>query len=143
LLKKAKVTDKDLDLNDVWLLNEGHCLRNQVLNLCSVKRKAISKRQNLHFESGNLETLKNMVVNYQGFTLLPYLAARNLSDELQEQVRDFQGVIPTREVSLVHNRLFLKEKIINALEGKIIESLPDELQSLKKKKINIISIENN
>lgn len=141
LLKKAKVTDKDLDLNDVWLLNEGHCLRNQVLNLCSVKRKAVSKRQNLHFESGNLETLKNMVVNYQGFTLLPYLAASNLSGELKNQVRDFQGVIPTREVSLVHNRLFLKEKIINALEAKIIESLPDELQSLKKKKFNVISIE--
>ncbi len=140
-LKKAKVTDKDLDLNDVWLLNEGHCLRNQVLNICSIsKKKANSKKSNLHFESGNLETLKNMVVNYHGFTLLPYLAVENLSKELKEQVRDFSGPTPTREVSLVHNRLFLKEKIINALEEKIIDSIPEALQSLKRKKINVISI---
>ncbi len=142
LLKKNKLTDKDLDLNDVWLLNEGHCLRNQVLNLCSVKKKGGFKKHNLHFESGNLETLKNMVINYQGFTLLPYLATRNLPKAERDQVRDFQGIIPTREVSLVHNRLFLKEKIINAIEDKVIEHLPEELQSLKKKKINVISIEN-
>jgi LysR family hydrogen peroxide-inducible transcriptional activator len=38
LLKKAKVKDKDLDTSDVWLLNEGHCFRQQVLNLCKLSR---------------------------------------------------------------------------------------------------------
>ncbi len=132
LLKKSKVTDQDLTLKDLWLLNEGHCLRNQVLNLCHNKKLIKNVHQNLHFESGNLETLKNMVTNYHGYTLLPHLAVLNLSANLQKQIRDFQGTIPTREVSLVHNRIFLKEKIITQLEEHIIESIPESLNSLNK-----------
>jgi LysR family hydrogen peroxide-inducible transcriptional activator len=113
LLKKSKIKDKDLDSTDVWLLNEGHCFRQQVLNLCKLS-KNIGLHDNLKFESGNLETLKNMVLHSQGYTLLPELA--------------------------VHNRIFLKEKIITALEESIIENLPESLLSLKKKNIEIVSI---
>jgi LysR family hydrogen peroxide-inducible transcriptional activator len=139
LLKKSKIKDKDLDTSDVWLLNEGHCFRQQVLNLCKIS-KDIGQHDNLKFESGNLETLKNMVINNSGYTLLPHLAVLNLSEEELEHVRDFQTPVPTREVSLVHNRIFLKEKIISALEASIIENLPDSLASLKKKNLEIISI---
>lgn len=140
LLKKSKIKDKDLDTRDVWLLNEGHCFRQQVLNLCKIS-KDIGQHDNLKFESGNLETLKNMVINNSGYTLLPHLAVLNLSEEELEHVRDFQTPVPTREVSLVHNRIFLKEKIISALEASIIENLPDSLASLKKKNLEIISID--
>nr|BDT29677.1 LysR substrate-binding domain-containing protein [Bacteriovorax sp. HI3] len=140
LLKKAKVKDKDLDTSDVWLLNEGHCFRQQVLNLCKLSRDN-GLHDNLKFESGNLETLKNMVINSSGYTLLPELAVLNLSKEEKKHVREFQAPIPTREVSLVHNRIFLKEKIITALEESIIENLPESLTSLKKKNIEVISID--
>lgn len=140
LLKKTKIKDKDLDTSDVWLLNEGHCFRQQVLNLCKVSRDN-GLHDNLKFESGNLETLKNMVINSSGYTLLPHLAVLNLSKEEMEHVRDFQIPIPTREVSLVHNRIFLKEKIISAIEESIIDHLPLSLTSLKKKNIETISIE--
>jgi LysR family hydrogen peroxide-inducible transcriptional activator len=139
LLKKTKLKDRDLDINDVWLLNEGHCFRQQVLNLCKLS-KDFGHHGNLEFESGNLETLKNMVLNSAGYTLLPQLAVLNLSNENKKLVREFLGPVPTREVSLVHNRLFLKEKIITALEESIIEHLPKELSSLKKKDYEIISI---
>lgn len=139
LLKKTKVKDKDLDTSDVWLLNEGHCFRQQVLNLCKIS-KDIGLHDNLRFESGNLETLKNMVINSDGYTLLPQLAVLNLSGEDRKHVREFQTPIPTREVSLVHNRIFLKEKIITALEESIVENLPESLASLKKKNIEVISI---
>lgn len=140
LLKKNKVKDKDLDASDVWLLNEGHCFRQQVLNLCKVS-KGLGNHDNLRFESGNLETLKNMVLNNNGYTLLPHLAVLNLSEKDLTHVRDFQAPIPTREVSLVHNRIFLKEKIITALEDVIVEHIPESLSSLKKKNIEIISID--
>lgn len=140
LLKKAKVKDKDLDTSDVWLLNEGHCFRQQVLNLCKLSRDN-GLHDNLKFESGNLETLKNMVLNSSGYTLLPQLAVLNLSKEEMGHVREFQSPIPTREVSLVHNRIFLKEKIISALEASIIENLPESLTSMKKKNYEIISID--
>lgn len=139
LLKKSKIKDKDLDASDVWLLNEGHCFRQQVLNLCKVS-KGVGQHENLKFESGNLETLKNMVLNSEGYTLLPHLAVLNLSEKDSQHVRDFQSPVPTREVSLVHNRIFLKEKVITALEGMIVENLPDSLSSLKKKNIEIVPI---
>ena len=140
LLKKSKIKDKDLDISDVWLLNEGHCFRQQVLNLCKLSRDH-GLHDNLKFESGNLETLKNMVLNSSGYTLLPLLAVINLSKEEMLHVRDFQTPVPTREVSLVHNRIFLKEKIITALEESIIEHLPESLTSMKKKNYEIISID--
>jgi LysR family hydrogen peroxide-inducible transcriptional activator len=139
LLKKNKIKDKDLDTTDVWLLNEGHCFRQQVLNLCKLS-KNLGLHDNLKFESGNLETLKNMVLKNQGYTLLPELAVLNLSAADKLHIREFQTPIPTREVSLVHNRIFLKEKIITALEESIIENLPSSLTSLKKKNIEIVSI---
>lgn len=138
LLKKSKIKDRDLDTSDVWLLNEGHCFRQQVLNICRIKDKGT--HDNLKFESGNLETLKNMVTNSSGYTLLPQLAVDNLSNDDKKFVREFQSPVPTREISLVHNRIFLKEKIITALEEEIVEHLPDSLKSLKKKNIEIISI---
>ena len=140
LLKKSKIKDKDLDTSDVWLLNEGHCFRQQVLNLCKVSRDH-GLHDNLKFESGNLETLKNMVTNSRGYTLLPHLAVLNLSKEEMKHVREFQSPIPTREVSLVHNRIFLKEKIITAIEESIVEHLPESLTSLKKKNIEVIAID--
>ena len=140
LLKKTKIKDKDLNTSDVWLLNEGHCFRQQVLNLCKLSRDN-GLHDNLKFESGNLETLKNMVLNSSGYTLLPQLAVMNLSNEDMLHVREFQSPIPTREVSLVHNRIFLKEKIISALEESIIENLPEVLTSMKKKNYEIISID--
>ena len=139
LLKKTKIKGKDLQTADVWLLNEGHCFRQQVLNLCKFSETS-GNHDNLKFESGNLETLKNMILNNQGYTLLPELAVLNLSKEDKLHVREFQSPIPTREVSLVHNRIFLKEKIITALEGAIIENLPKSLTSLKNKNFEIISI---
>ncbi len=140
LLSKAKIKDKDLNTSDVWLLNEGHCFRQQMLNLCKISRDQ-GQHDNLKFESGNLETLKNMVLSSSGYTLLPHLAVLNLSKEELKHVREFQNPIPTREVSLVHNRIFLKEKIIGALEEAIVNSLPDSLASLKKKNIEVISID--
>jgi LysR family hydrogen peroxide-inducible transcriptional activator len=139
LLKKSKIKDKDLDSIDVWLLNEGHCFRQQVLNLCKLTKDS-GQHDNLKFESGNLETLKNMVLNSNGYTLLPQLAVLNLSNEDKKHVREFQSPVPTREVSLVHNRIFLKEKIISSLEATIINNLPQTLTSLKKKNFDIISI---
>jgi LysR family hydrogen peroxide-inducible transcriptional activator len=140
LLKKSKIKDKDLDTSDVWLLNEGHCFRQQVLNLCKLSRDH-GLHDNLKFESGNLETLKNMVINSSGYTLLPHLAVLNLSKEEMGHVREFQSPVPTREVSLVHNRIFLKEKIISAIEESIIDHLPESLTSLKKKNIEVIPID--
>lgn len=138
LLKKNKVKEADLSEDDLWLLNEGHCFRDQVLNICSMNRS--KKEEYLKFESGNLETLKNLVLKGDGYTLLPQLASMNLPSNQKKQLREFSKPIPTREISLVYSRSFLKERIINALEQVILASLPKNLKSLKTSEVEIVEI---
>jgi LysR family hydrogen peroxide-inducible transcriptional activator len=138
LLKKNKVKDTDLLGEDLWLLNEGHCFRDQVLNICSLERS--TSEGNLQFESGNLETLKNMVLRGKGYTLLPKLASSNLSTAQKKLVREFSKPVPTREISLVYSRTFLKERIIDALEQVILSSIPKDLKSLKTADLEIVEI---
>ncbi|MGK0366924.1 MAG: LysR family hydrogen peroxide-inducible transcriptional activator [Thermoproteota archaeon] len=140
LQKKSSLKEKDLTENSIWLLNEGHCFRNQVLNLCGIpnQNKVLN---NVNFESGNLETLKNLIRKGNGYTLLPHLATLNLSiKEQNNNIIPFQKPIPTREVSLVHSRSFLKEEIINALTEEIIDQIPEGIRSLKSKNLNIVDI---
>jgi LysR family hydrogen peroxide-inducible transcriptional activator len=138
--KRKSLKDDELDAEDLWLLNEGHCFRNQVLNLCSMKADS-RVLPNVEFESGSLETLKNLIRQGRGYTLLPYLASKSLDQKEKEvMLKKFQKPIPTREVSLVHSRDFLKEEIINAIVDEIVHNIPDELMSLKKGNIQVVDI---
>jgi LysR family hydrogen peroxide-inducible transcriptional activator len=140
LYKKKFVSDTDLDANSVWLLEEGHCLRNQVIKICSLDRR-INVLENINFASGSMETLINLVRKGSGYTLIPELASTNLPNSEQiKQLKQFKKPIPTREVSIVHSRSFLKQNIIDALAQKIIKNLPSNISSLKKTAIEIIDI---
>ncbi|MBH47200.1 MAG: DNA-binding transcriptional regulator OxyR [Halobacteriovorax sp.] len=139
--KKKTVKESDLNENEVWLLDEGHCFRNQVIKFCSIKGKAPTVLKNVRFQSGNLETLKNMVRTQGGYTFLPYLATLGLSaSEKSKMLRAFQNPAPSREVSIVHSRSFLKENIIEALQNEIIACLPSDIRSLKSSKLQVIDI---
>lgn len=140
LSKKKKVDQSDLNLKDIWLLNKGNCFRDQVLNICSDKKKYDESNDNLKFESGNFETLKNMVLKYSGYTLLPHLAVSQLTPSRTKLTREFCKPVPTREVSIVHSRSFLKEKIIDALEQEIIKAVPKELKTLKNRDVEVVEI---
>jgi len=134
--RAKSVREKDLSLNDVWLMTEGHCFRDQVLSLCNERdsggRGEGPGRKNLHFESGNLETLKKMVDQSSGYTLLPQLAAQDLHESVRKrQVREFQSPVPTREVSLVHSKLLKRPATIEALLTLIRDAIPKDLLRLK------------
>lgn len=128
LSKKELIHESELELRDIWLLNKGNCFRDQVLNICSEKKKELELEDNLKFESGNFETLKNMVLTCSGYTILPYMAVKQLAKEHQKYVREFCNPIPTREIALVHSRHFLKERIIKALEKEIKLAIPEKLE---------------
>lgn len=134
LLSHTRVSDKDLSLDDIWLLNEGHCFRDQAIAICKKARGKGIKHKNLIFESGNLETLKRLVDKKFGYTLLPSLAILGMpAREQREKVRQFKSPAPTREVSLVYSRAFLKKSIIEALYNEIDSSLPNKLKKSKSK----------
>ena len=142
LAKLEKIKATDLKEKGLWILNEGHCFRDQVFNLCNyVKdKKTESIYDNLFFESGNLETLKRIVDKGNGHTVLPFLATTGFGAKEKSKLREFRGARPMREVSLVHSRTELKERILNAIEESILESLPSGVDSHKTSKVNILEI---
>ncbi|MCK5884227.1 MAG: hydrogen peroxide-inducible genes activator [Bacteriovoracaceae bacterium] len=133
--KLKEVDQAKLDLDEIWLLNKGNCFRDQILNICSETRGEV--KGNLRFESGNFETLKNMVLSCSGYTILPHLAVEQMTASRKKMVRPFKAPVPTREVSLVHSRSFMKEKIIEAIQDEIVAAAPKELRTLKGSVIEI------
>jgi LysR family transcriptional regulator, hydrogen peroxide-inducible genes activator len=134
LLSLPQVSDKDLSLDDIWLLNEGHCFRDQAIEICKRVKGKGSKNKNLTFESGNLETLKRLVDQNFGYTLLPSLAILGMSaSEQKKKVRFFKSPAPIREVSVVYSRNYLKKSIIQVLHKEVVSSLPKELKKSKSK----------
>jgi LysR family hydrogen peroxide-inducible transcriptional activator len=126
LLREEFFDPTKVKKEDFWVLQQGHCFRDQVLNLCD---QTMSGPTNFHYESGSLEGLKNMVNRYQGVTLLPELATLELSKEERGRLRPFKGIAPIREVSIILNRSFLKQKLVELLFNQITEVIPKEMTS--------------
>ena len=126
LLEKKKIEIADIINEDLWVLQQGHCFRDQVLNLCD---QAKFQRMNFHFESGSLEGLKNLVNKYQGITLLPELATMELNEEEKSRLRPFKNEEPVREISIILTRTYLKQKLVGLLFKEITASIPEEMTS--------------
>ncbi|MDN5216204.1 hydrogen peroxide-inducible genes activator [Fulvivirgaceae bacterium BMA12] len=130
LSKKPVLSMDDIDVNDLWLLNEGHCFREQTLNLCGAYQDK-PKNEHFRYESGSLEALRKIVDQRRGLTLLPELATYDLTLENKKKLRPFVAPVPVREVSLIMHRSFLKRKIVEALFKEIIDSLPPDMAARK------------
>ncbi len=126
LHKKKKITIKDIATPEVWLLSDGHCFRDQVVNLCSFMGTT-NTDHSFHFEAGSLETLMNIVDKEGGITLIPELAKDTMYKERRSNVLSFNDIKPLREVSLVYSRHFAKHKLINLLWREIKNSLSETL----------------
>lgn len=134
LSKKKNISPEDIDMEEIWILNEGHCMREQVLNICQ-RRKATQGFKHFEYNTGSVETLKRMVDQNNGATILPELALSDLTDKQLDKVRYFKSPEPAREVSIVIQRNFLKRRMIEALKNEILEFLPKRLKSRKKKEV--------
>jgi LysR family hydrogen peroxide-inducible transcriptional activator len=139
LAAAATVSPDDLSLDDLWLLSDGHCLRDQAVALCNHRpprgaRATERVPASARFESGNLETLKRLVEQDVGMTLLPALAATDLHTDAQRRLlRPFTGPAPSRDVRLVRRREQGKQRLIDAVVGVVVEVLPDSVQKAGRK----------
>jgi len=120
------LTIDSLTSEGLWLLDEGHCFRSQVLNLCQMQAD-IRVDVPLRFESGSLDTLRKMVDSEGGYTLLPGLATAELNFELHKQVKEFESPVPLREVSLVYSRSFYKRLLLDCLVKSVTCNIPEEM----------------
>ena len=123
LLKKKEVGHEDIVTSDIWMLGNGHCFRNQVVNLCEM---SASQHKNLpfEFESNSLETLMRIVDVEGGFTLIPELALQYMTPEKKKQVRSIANTKPLREVSVIYSRHFTKQRLITLLCDEIKSVVP-------------------
>jgi LysR family hydrogen peroxide-inducible transcriptional activator len=128
LFSQNEIGVEDVDIQETWILNEGHCFRNQVLGLCQKKQK---ENHGFHYESGSLETLKRLVELGKGMTILPELAAKEVPIERQYMLRSFLAHVPVREISMVTHRQFIKKKLVDALVGTLLSVLPEGLREKK------------
>lgn len=117
LSSKNNLRIEDIDPDEVLLLQDGHCFRNHVLNLCSTSQK--KKKNNIKLQSGSFETIIKLAQEGMGMTLLPYLHTQDLSDEEKAFLRPFEAPSPAREISLVYHKNELKLHIIQALQSLI------------------------
>lgn len=141
LSRRKRISEDDLVGTDVWLLNEGHCLRNQVIKLCALE-SSTGVFKNIHFESGNLETLRELVRRTQGYTLLPHLLVERLpAEEKKEMIRPFTKPLPTREVSLIYRRDHWKMPILDALHNIILAQIPGDLKKINKRNVDVIEFD--
>ncbi len=122
LSKLKKVKYSELRVDDVWLLEDGHCLRHQVLDVCSRRQSGVPNRK-YHFEGGSLETLKSLVNSYGGYTLLPFLATETLGKNTV--VVPFERPFPARRIGLVFRRQHHMSALLNSLAEAILASVPD------------------
>jgi LysR family hydrogen peroxide-inducible transcriptional activator len=118
LLEKKGVTPSNLEgLSNLWLLKEGHCVKNQVLNICEHP----NENRSIQFESGSIETLKRMVKKYGGYTLIPEMS---IDETDKESIAFFKSPQPTREVSLAVHKDFAKENLLINIRKEILKIIP-------------------
>ncbi len=140
LHSRRRIREDDLNGDEMWLLADGHCFRNQVVRFCSLRRKD-GVFPNVQFEGGSLETLRNLIKKSQGYTLMPALFVNTLSEaERKEHIREFEQPVPTRELSVVYRRDQWKGDLLQALFKSIVSSLPPNMIKHDTKRQSVIPV---
>ncbi|BDC99356.1 hydrogen peroxide-inducible genes activator [Persicobacter psychrovividus] len=118
------ITPEYLKGERIWLLSEGHCFRNQMLNICKISKN--NSLPGFEFESGSLETLRKIVDTEGGFTVLPELGTEGIK---AEQLKVMGEQKQYREISMIYTRNFAKKKLIKLLEEELKKSVPESMLS--------------
>ena len=114
---KKEIEVSDLNLDEILLLQDGHCFRDGILNLC--KNQDVAPANNFQIQSGRFETLIKLADEGLGLTLLPYLHTLDLKEDDKLKLKHFKDPKPAREISLIFPKTELKIQIIDALRQSI------------------------
>lgn len=127
LYEKQLVKSSDLQNHQLWLLDEGHCFRDQMVKYCQIKSAQDSQ---MTYSLGSIETFMRMVESGCGVTFIPWMAAQQLSDCQKELVRPFAIPVPTRHLVAATNKNFIRHTILSAIIEEIQASIPKAMHSL-------------
>jgi len=130
--KTKELSADDMPQDMLWVLEEGHCLRDQVFNFC--KKTSV---YNHMFEAGSIETLVRIVDKNGGYSVIPELHCEFLSPEQKENVSQISSPPAVREISVVIRKDFIKERLINAVADTVKEIIPEQMLDTRLKKFSI------
>lgn len=125
LYSKEYILPSDIDPNELWLLEEGHCFRTQIQKLCELSRTS-TLGISFNYRSGSIETLMRMVDQTSGITILPELAMLELPKDRRKHIRNFEEPEPTREVCLAVNREQVKTRLTDVLKVALLQYAPKQ-----------------
>lgn len=128
LFNSEVIRTSDLNGEQLWLLDEGHCFRDQLMRFCQMKSARASQ---LAYHLGSMETFMRNVESGKGVTFIPELAVLQLGDIQKELVRPFAIPCPTRQIVMLTNKNFIRHTLLEALTKEIKSSIPKEMLSLK------------
>ena len=109
LAKKKTIQLSDLEQETLWLLEEGHCFREQALSFCHQVKAKESER----FRGSSLETIRYMVAAHGGITLMPELACQKTTGICYLRFEEPQ---PSRTIGLVYRPSTAKKKLLSKME---------------------------
>ena len=132
LYAQSQINVRVMPVDRLWVLQEGHCMRNQVFNFCQ-SRSAYSTI----YEAGSIDTLVKIVDVNGGFTIIPELHLPLLSEAQQKNVRQFVAPEPVREISLVVRDDYVREGLVNAIAGVVKGIIPEDMIDSRLKKFTI------
>lgn len=124
LFSHQNIKTSDLSNEFLWLLDEGHCFRDQLVKFCNLKSATESKSK---YSLGSIETFMRMVESGQGVTFIPELALSQLSENQMELVRPFALPIPVRDVVLLTAKNFVRHSIAELIVDSVKENVPKDM----------------
>lgn len=132
LYKNKEISSQEMPLENLWVLEEGHCLRNQVFNFCNRK-----VHQSSVYEAGSIDTLVKIVDVNGGYTIIPELHVNLLSEKQKENLRELIKPEAIREISLIIRHDYVREGMMNAVANSIKKIIPAHMLDARLKKFAI------
>ena len=138
LLKNGEL-DQNIIPEKLWILEEGHCLSNQIASICNLRNKSNSDTQ-IVYKTGSLETMLRLAENGMGQTIIPHMLVDYVSETVKKKIFKIPFNTPVREIALIYSENYNRKGVIDALKDEIISVIPKEWINAKNKYIIPLNI---
>jgi LysR family hydrogen peroxide-inducible transcriptional activator len=138
MLKNGEI-DPNVIPEKLWILEEGHCLSNQIASICNLRNKSNSDTQ-IVYKTGSLETMLRLAENGMGQTIIPNMLVDYVSESVKKKIFKIPFNTPVREIALIYSENYNRKGVIDALKDEITSVIPKEWISAKNKYVIPLSI---
>lgn len=123
----------------LWILEEGHCLSNQIASICNLRNKSKSESQ-IIYKTGSLETMLRLAENGNGQTIIPHMLVDYVNETTKKKIFKIPLNTPVREIALIYSENYNRKGVIDALKEEILSVIPIEWISSINKSIIPLNI---